>query len=106
MNDLIDRQAALNMKFSEGYNNDGVIFVPLRDVTEWIKNLPTVQPKHNAEVSKMEIVHCKDCKYYGRADKRKFYRGSDCLNKHIDTIVLDRDFCSRAKRRGEADGQE
>ena len=41
--DMISRQAALNMKFSEGYNNDGVVFVPLREVTEWIKALPTVE---------------------------------------------------------------
>lgn len=33
---------------------------------EWagaIKNLPPVQTNHNAEVSKMEIIHCKDCKH-------------------------------------------
>lgn len=52
----------------------------------------------NAEPTQ-EIIRCKDCKFYGRADKRRFYRGSDCLNKRIDTIVPDRDFCSRAERR-------
>ena len=53
--DTISRQAALNMKFSEGYNNDGVVFVPLRDVTEWIKNLPSAQP---------EIIRCRDCEFW------------------------------------------
>ena len=57
---------------------------------EWINNLPSVQP---------EIIRCKDCKWYGRADKRRFYRGMDCLQKRIDTIVPDKDFCSRAERR-------
>ena len=57
----------------------------------------------NAEPTQ-EIIRCKDCKFYGRADKRRFYRGSDCLNKRIDTIVPDRDFCSRAERKDEANG--
>ena len=28
-----------------------------------IERLPSAQPNHNAEVSKMEIIHCKDCKF-------------------------------------------
>lgn len=55
-----------------------------------IKVLPSAQP---------EIIRCKDCKWYGRADKRRFYRGTDCLNHRIDTIVPDKDYCSRAERR-------
>ena len=46
-----------------------------------------------------EIILCKDCKYYGRADKRRFYRGYDCLDGRIASIVPDKDFCSRAERR-------
>lgn len=46
-----------------------------------------------------EIIRCKDCKWYGRADKRRFYRGADCLQKRIDTIVPERDFCSRGERK-------
>lgn len=45
------------------------------------------------------LIRCQDCTWYGRADKRRFYRGMDCLNNHIDTIVPDKDFCSRAERR-------
>ena len=45
-----------------------------------------------------EIIYCKDCKYYGRKDKRRFYRGYDCLEGRIATIVPDRDFCSRAEK--------
>lgn len=52
--------------------------------------LPSAQP---------EVIRCKDCKWYGRADKRRFYRGTDCLNHRIDTIVPDKDYCSRAERR-------
>lgn len=52
-------------------------------------------------IDALPIVRCKDCKWYGRVDKRRFYRGMDCLQKHIDTIVPDRDFCSKAERRGE-----
>lgn len=48
-----------------------------------------------------ELIRCKDCKYYGRADKRRFYRGGDCINGHISTIVPEKDFCSRAERRTE-----
>ena len=46
-----------------------------------------------------EIILCKDCKHYGRADKRRFYRGYDCLDGRIASIVPDKDFCSRAERR-------
>ena len=46
-----------------------------------------------------EIVRCKDCKHYGRADKRRFFRGYDCLDGRIASIVPDKDFCSRAERR-------
>ena len=60
------------------------------DVYEIIEQLPPVQP---------EIIYCKDCKWYGRANPRIFYRGMDCLQKRIDTIVPDRDFCSKAERR-------
>ena len=55
-----------------------------------LKKLPSAQP---------DIIYCKDCKWYGRADKRRFYRGMDCLRKRLDTIVPDRDFCSKAERR-------
>ena len=105
--DVISRQAAMEMLMAQNVIMDGSEYhngfnAGVNRAQEVIRNLPPVQPNHNAEVSKMEIIHCKDCKFYGRADKRRFYRGSDCLNKRIDTIVPDRDFCSRAER-GEAE---
>ena len=48
-----------------------------------------------------ELIRCKDCKWYGRADKRRFYRGMDCLQNRIDTIIPDKDYCSRAERRSD-----
>ena len=89
MQDLISRKQAIDAvcKYCEYYYNENVI--------QSIKEIPSAQP---------EIIRCKDCKWYGRVDKRRFYRGMDCLQKHIDTIVPDRDFCSKAERRGEQDG--
>lgn len=57
--------------------------------------IPAIKIRHH----RPDIIRCKDCKWYGRADKRRFYRGMDCLQKRIDTIMPDRDFCSRAERR-------
>ena len=62
----------------------------IADSIENLKNLPPAQS---------DIIYCKDCKWYGRANPRIFYRGMDCLQKRIDTIVPDRDFCSKAERR-------
>ena len=109
MQDLISRQAAIealekvaelfpwrvpgNRDTYDRYNeawNDAIERAEIE-----IEELPSAQP---------EIIRCKDCKWYGRVDKRRFYRGMDCLQKHIDTIVPDRDFCSKAERRGEQDG--
>ena len=47
------------------------------------------------------LTRCKDCKHYRRNDRRTFIRGSDCSKEIIDTIVPDKDFCSRAERKEE-----
>jgi hypothetical protein len=91
MDDLISRQAAIDVV--KAYLTDCQI-----DDADWhgngieyeLESLPSAQP---------EIVRCKDCKWYGMADKRRFYRGMDCLQKRIDTIIPDKDFCSRAERK-------
>ena len=62
-----------------------------RQLAEWLKEL--IERRKQPE-----IIYCKDCKYYGRKDKRRFYRGYDCLEGRIATIVPDRDFCSRAEK--------
>lgn len=89
MNDLISRQAAIDALHMHLMYRMGTDSNKKR-LDEWINNLPSAQP---------DIIRCGDCKWYGRADKRRFYRGMDCLQKRIDTIVPDRDFCSRAERR-------
>lgn len=54
-NDLISRKSALEgMRFSGGLEADGILYVPLRDVREYLRNLPSAQS---------EIVRCKDCRY-------------------------------------------
>ena len=92
MSDLISRQDAIEAIASRDETNGTVKVFTGRQVNEILASLPSVQP---------EIIRCKDCKWYGRADKRRFYRGMDCLQKRIDTIIPDKDFCSRAERREE-----
>ena len=70
---------------------------------DWVEQIVD-RLRNDPDAEWVEIIRCKDCKWYGRVDKRRFYRGMDCLQKHIDTIVPDRDFCSKAERRGEQDG--
>ena len=67
----------------------------------WCENhckLPEAYDVAIEALAQPEIIYCKDCEYYGRKDKRRFYRGYDCLEGRIATIVPDRDFCSRAKK--------
>lgn len=65
---------------------------------DWVEQIVN-RLRNDPEAEWVEIIRCKDCKWYGRADKRRFYRGMDCLNHCIDTIVPDKDYCSRAERR-------
>ena len=92
MDKLISQQAAIDVlkELTANGTNKGMVFG--EDAVHRIEILPSVQP---------DIIRCKDCKWYGRADRRRFYRGMDCLQKRIDTIVPDRDFCSKAERREE-----
>ena len=85
---LIDADAAVE-SLTE-YGNGRAVYIGVEEAVRRIEQLPSAQP---------DIIRCKDCKWYGRADKRRFYRGMDCLQKRIDTIVPDRDFCSRAERK-------
>ena len=67
-----------------------------RQLAAWLREL--------AERRKApEIIHCGECKWYGRANKQRFYRGMDCLQRRMSTIVPDKDFCSKAERRPDAD---
>ena len=86
---LIDTEEVIKAVDRHTFDTDDGLCLD-EDITIILEEVPSAQT---------EIIRCKDCKYYGRADKRRFYRGMDCLNKHIDTIIPDKDFCSRAERR-------
>lgn len=43
--DVISRQAAMKIRFSSGFDHDGILFIPYRDVEEHLKKLPSVQPR-------------------------------------------------------------
>ena len=90
--DCISRQAAIDAleNTKTAISENGERYIAKQNAIMRIDALPSAQS---------EIIRCKDCKWYGRADKRRFYRGMDCLQKRIDTIVPDKDFCSRAERR-------
>lgn len=47
--DLIDRQAALDMEFSNGISEDGVLYVPYREVKMNLEDLPSAQPEVTEE---------------------------------------------------------
>ena len=87
MKEYIEKQQAIDAAREDGKKIPTLAIRIMHD----IKAIPA------ADV--VPVVRCKDCKWYGRADKRRFYRGMDCLQKRIDTIVPDRDFCSRAERK-------
>ena len=43
MDDLIKRQDALRIKVRDCYDHDGILYVPLRDVIKYLKDLPSAQ---------------------------------------------------------------
>ena len=45
MDDLISRQAAIEIRFSHGIHENGLLYVPYWEVKERISNLPSVQPE-------------------------------------------------------------
>ena len=58
-------------------------------MAKWIVEAETLADIVNGRwTGGKKIVLCKDCKYYGRADKRRFYRGSDCIKNiwHTDDL--------------------
>ncbi len=56
MDDVISRQAALNIRFSDAINEDGVLYVPLRDFTDGLKALSPARPDLDE--------WCTDCSEY------------------------------------------
>lgn len=90
MDDLISRQQAIALKFTKAINEDGVIYVPLREYLSGIQSLPPVQPEP-----------CRECKWskcyinmdkYGKSET--YWR---CINWGAET---DEDgYCHEWKRK-------
>lgn len=70
-------------------------------ISEAIDMIQSIIRVDSQTADAVPVIRCKDCKWYGRADKRRFYRGMDCLQNRIATIVPDEDYCSRAERKEE-----
>lgn len=71
MDDMISRHDAMYIKVSHGINENGIIYVPLGEVINHLKNLPSAQPspcefcKHN-DIS--DDVACLRCSAERRTD--------------------------------------
>lgn len=69
MAELIYRQDALNLSFSEGIVEDGVLYVPWREISRKLKNMPTVKAvpvRHGRWINNYEAkdgrsLRCSEC---------------------------------------------
>lgn len=103
MNDLISRKQALEeMTFSDGIEKDGVLYVPLRDVNNHLRNLPSTQPTavlcNELRISTLpKIVMCKDCRFRidGNCYVSNFKDGLPCMIRW----VKGNDYCSMGERK-------
>ena len=61
--DCVERQAAMKIRFSSGFDHDGILFVPYRDVVEHLKKLPSVQPRRGKWIEGRDerFVKCSEC---------------------------------------------
>ena len=95
--DTISRQAAIDEAFE--IIIDGQKFEVVQ--VETLMGLPSAQPNHNAEVGKMEIVHCKDCKHWNLQVGSVKGDGLGSCDFHNASLVTGEGFCYWADRRGE-----
>lgn len=88
----VDANALLNrtIRFSHGLNEDGILYVPLREVYKSIKDAPTLDA--------VPVVRCKDC--IGKAHWYKNDYGCTICGMSGLFVVEDRDFCSYGERKG------
>lgn len=87
--DCVERQAAMKIRFSSGFDHDGILFVPYRDVEEHLKKLPSAQP---------EVIRCRECKYAEVADSEDSQDGYTC-QFHRGSIWFSGSYCSWSERR-------
>ena len=86
MAEYIEREALKYINYTDVIEQDGVVYVPLRDVLRGAEKIPA------EDVAK--VVRCKDCRYNDG--------GRKCL--YPDSIIAvpdDDDFCSYGKKREE-----
>jgi hypothetical protein len=90
MNDLIDRQAAIDalnkLKIYRPLDSDRYV---ISDCLNKIVNLPSTQP---------EIIRCRDCKWSDWYDSTDGNRYCYCMETGASGRTAD-DFCSYAERR-------
>ena len=89
MDDLISRKRALEeMTFSCGIEQDGVLYVPLRDVNKHLKNLPSEAYLQTIATERYEDL----CKYFGSqadfilTDRKEFKRWLERVKWHVKKV--------------------
>ena len=89
MDDLISRKRALEeMTFSCGIEQDGVLYVPLRDVNKHLKSLPSEAYLQTIATKRYEDL----CEYFGNqeypilTDRREFKRWLDRVRWHVKKV--------------------
>lgn len=82
--DCIDRHKAINIRFSEGFDHDGILYVPWKDVVAHLKELPSVKPEP-------EPVGCSGCKHERFRHERFGHRVCDfCSRFYADRYDAER----------------
>ena len=84
---LIDANKLLKngIRVSYGFDNDGVLLIPMSDVIRSIKNAPIIND--------VKVVRCLDCKYLMFSDCY-----GECGKGYMGVVRPD-DFCSRGERK-------
>lgn len=87
---LIDADALLDegIRVEYGYNDNGLILIPMRDVRNSIKNAPTVDA--------VAVVRCKDCKKRNTPDCLMWLQ-CDCCGSQW-SWEYDNGYCSAGER--------
>ncbi len=82
----------IDIRAREGYNHDGVLYIPYRDVRKSLDSAPSI-----------DIVRCGECRYkrlYDDGETKYYYCAlEDRPNRQWS--VDDTDFCSWGEREGE-----
>ena len=107
MDELIRKQDALDAIHCDitvtGRQNAELVAATIGAFADRIKALPPVQPNHNADPGKMEIVRCKDCKHWNLQVGNVKGDGLGSCDFHNVNLVTGEGFCYWADRRGESE---